>query len=51
MSPNTGDIIVKVKVKTMTLENIAKRVCVIKSPKVQERGPIEGAGKERSEKQ
>ena len=49
---NTGDIIVKVKIEMMTLENIAKRVYVVKSPKAKKRGPIEGgAGKERSEKQ
>lgn len=33
---NTGGIMVKAKIGTMTLENITQRVCVVKSLKAQE---------------
>lgn len=47
---NTRDIIIKVKIETVTLENITPKVCIFRSPKAQEKGPQGGAGKEWPEK-
>lgn len=47
---NTRDIIIKVKIETVTLENITPKVCIVKSPKAREKGPQGGAGKEWPEK-